>query len=110
MNTSWVMLTIFFSTGEHMQDHPILCQSFEVADGVMSGDVMRDPNLVQAVVAQYQASGEGPLGQSLISSAYVPSMCGLSLPGSVRSSLLTLTVLQWLALLACLTPRLASSS
>lgn len=34
---------------------------------------MRDPNLVQAVVAQYQASREGPLGQSLISSAYVPS-------------------------------------
>lgn len=57
-----------------MQDHPILCQSFEVADGVMSGDVMRDPNLVQAVVAQYQATREGPLGQSLISSAYVPSM------------------------------------
>lgn len=56
-----------------MQDHPILCQSFEVADGVMSGDIMRDPNLVQAVVAQYQASREGPLGQSLISSAYVPS-------------------------------------
>lgn len=57
-----------------MQDHPILCQSFEVADGVMSGDVMRDPNLVQAVVAQYQATREGPLGQSLISCAYVPSM------------------------------------
>lgn len=56
-----------------MQDHPIICQSFEVADGVMSGDIMRDPNLVQAVVAQYQASREGPLGQSLISSAYVPS-------------------------------------
>ncbi|KAJ4390760.1 hypothetical protein N0V93_004358 [Gnomoniopsis smithogilvyi] len=60
------------NVGEHMQDHPILCQSFEVADGVMSGDVMRDPNLLQAVIAQYQTNREGPLGQSLISSAYVP--------------------------------------
>lgn len=56
-----------------MQDHPILCQSFEVNDGVMSGDVMRDPNLVGAVAAQYQATREGPLGQSLISCAFVPS-------------------------------------
>lgn len=58
-----------------MQDHPILCQSFEVADGVLSGDVMRNPDLVQAVIAQYQANREGPLGQSIISAAYVPSTC-----------------------------------
>lgn len=57
-----------------MQDHPIICQSFEVADGVLSGDIMRNQDIVQAVVAQYQASREGPLGQSTISCAFVPSM------------------------------------
>lgn len=74
-----------------MQDHPILCQSFEVADGVMSGDVMRDPNLLQAVIAQYQANREGPLGQSLISSAYVPSM-SRDIP-KLLESMLILTLL-----------------
>lgn len=94
-----------------MQDHPIICQSFEVADGVMSGDIMRDPNLVQAVVAQYQASREGPLGQSLISSAYVPSMYQLhSYTQLCRVDyLLTGLVSQWLVNPVSSTPRHAPS-
>ncbi|GAB1317361.1 hypothetical protein MFIFM68171_07571 [Madurella fahalii] len=64
------------NVGEHMQDHPIVCQSFEVADGTSSGDVMRDPAVVQALVGMYQASGDGPLGQSNISVAYAPLVDG----------------------------------
>lgn len=62
------------NVGRNLQDHPIVCESFEVADGVMSGDILRDPDLLNAIVAQYQSSQDGPLGQSIISSAYVPSM------------------------------------
>ncbi|KAM7196288.1 hypothetical protein V8F20_007128 [Naviculisporaceae sp. PSN 640] len=64
------------NVGEGAQDHPIVIQSFEVADGVVSGDVLRDPAVVQAVMELYQTSGEGPLGQSIISSAYLPMANG----------------------------------
>ncbi|KAG8163245.1 hypothetical protein KVR01_006542 [Diaporthe batatas] len=60
------------NVGCNLQDHPIVCESFEVADNIMSGDILRDPGLLEAVVSQYQASQDGPLGQSIISSAYVP--------------------------------------
>ncbi|OLN86276.1 Versicolorin B synthase 2 [Colletotrichum chlorophyti] len=60
------------NVGENVQDHPIVCQSFEVNDGVPSGDILRDGNILNAVVGQYQATREGPLGQSTISSAYAP--------------------------------------
>lgn len=59
--------------GRNLQDHPIVCESFEVADGIMSGDVLRDPDLLKAIVAQYQNAQDGPMGQSIISSAFVPS-------------------------------------
>ncbi|KAL6883820.1 GMC oxidoreductase [Trichoderma longibrachiatum] len=60
------------NVGEHLQDHPITCQSFEVKPGVLSGDVLRDPNVLGALLQQYQDGGKGPLGQSNISVAYVP--------------------------------------
>ncbi|KAJ4291454.1 hypothetical protein N0V88_006050 [Collariella sp. IMI 366227] len=66
------------NVGEHVQDHPIVCQSFEVADGIPSGDVLRDPNVLNALVGMYQAdnAGAGPLGQSVISVAYAPIVDG----------------------------------
>jgi choline dehydrogenase-like flavoprotein len=65
------------NVGEHLQDHPIVCQSFEVADGVPSGDVLRDPNVLQALIGMYQTGGgAGPLGQSIISVAYAPLVDG----------------------------------
>jgi choline dehydrogenase-like flavoprotein len=64
------------NVGEHIQDHPIVCQSFEVADGVPSGDVLRDGNILQALVGMYQTGGAGPLGQSVISVAYAPVVDG----------------------------------
>lgn len=64
------------NVGENLQDHPIVCQSFEVADGVPSGDVLRDANLLQALIGMYQSGGAGPLGQSVISVAYSPLVDG----------------------------------
>jgi choline dehydrogenase-like flavoprotein len=58
--------------GENVQDHPIVCQSFEVNDNTPSGDVLRDPNVLNALISQYKATGGGPLGQSNISGAFVP--------------------------------------
>ncbi|KAK4124291.1 GMC oxidoreductase [Parathielavia appendiculata] len=64
------------NVGEHLQDHPIVCQSFEVADGVPSGDVLRDPNVLQTLMGMYRSGGAGPLGQSIISVAYAPLVDG----------------------------------
>ncbi|KAG9253767.1 uncharacterized protein F5Z01DRAFT_127773 [Emericellopsis atlantica] len=60
------------SVGENLQDHPIVCQSFEVADGIVSGDVIRDPEVLNMLLGQYNTSREGPMGQSNISVAQVP--------------------------------------
>ncbi|KAK2016481.1 GMC oxidoreductase [Colletotrichum eremochloae] len=60
------------NVGENVQDHPLVCQSFEVNDGVPSGDVLRDGNVLNTVVGQYQATREGPMGQSTLTSAYLP--------------------------------------
>ncbi|KAL7822819.1 GMC oxidoreductase [Trichoderma gracile] len=60
------------NVGENLQDHPITCQSFEVNPDVLSGDALRDPNVLGALLQQFQDGGKGPLGQSNISVAYVP--------------------------------------
>ncbi|KAK3989735.1 Versicolorin B synthase [Cladorrhinum sp. PSN332] len=61
------------NVGTNVQDHPIVCQSFEVGPETPSGDIMRDPAVLQALIDLYLSSGgEGPLGQSTISVAYAP--------------------------------------
>ncbi|KAL7796478.1 hypothetical protein V8C37DRAFT_371821 [Trichoderma ceciliae] len=60
------------NVGENLQDHPIACQSFEVNPEIPSGDVLRDSNLLNALIEQFQDGGKGPLGQSNISVAYSP--------------------------------------
>lgn len=60
------------SVGEHLQDHPVTCQSFEVNEGIISSDVLRDPAILNTLVQQYQATREGPLGQSNITVTYAP--------------------------------------
>ncbi|KAH6607374.1 gmc oxidoreductase [Trichoderma cornu-damae] len=60
------------NVGENLQDHPIACQSFEVNPGVPSSDVLRDPDVLNALIQQYKDGGKGPLGQSNISVAYSP--------------------------------------
>ena len=61
------------AVGENLQDHPLTSISFEVKEGVMTGELMRDPNFVQAVTQMYSDSKTGPLcGGGLGSYAFVP--------------------------------------
>ncbi|KAK4460012.1 hypothetical protein QBC42DRAFT_230382 [Cladorrhinum samala] len=61
------------NVGTNVQDHPIVCQSFEVKPHTPSGDVLRDPEIVRSLIELYTTSGgQGPLGQSTISVAYAP--------------------------------------
>ncbi|KAL1900082.1 hypothetical protein Cpir12675_001083 [Ceratocystis pirilliformis] len=61
------------NVGERVQDHPIVCQSMEVVDGINSSDVLRDPVILGAAMATFQDGGKGPLGESIISTAFVPA-------------------------------------
>lgn len=47
--------------GENLQDHVLASVSFEIADNQVSGDIMRDPVIVQAVAKLYQETHTGPL-------------------------------------------------
>jgi choline dehydrogenase-like flavoprotein len=60
------------NVGENLQDHAIVAQSFEVNDGIPTGDLFRSPDILNAVVAQYQTNGAGPLGSSTLCSSYMP--------------------------------------
>ncbi|PHH76209.1 hypothetical protein CDD82_4077 [Ophiocordyceps australis] len=77
------------NVGEHLQDHPLVPENFEVVDGVATMDLLRDPAIMQAVAAQYQASRDGPLGQHVISSAYISmgASCGTWTPEARRQLL-----------------------
>ena len=58
--------------GENLQDHGIVCASFEVADGVPSGDMMRDPQVFQAMMKAYETARAGPMCSAPMSSAFMP--------------------------------------
>jgi choline dehydrogenase-like flavoprotein len=60
------------NVGEHLQDHAMVPQSFEVNDNIPSADVARDPNVLDAILQLYNTTSEGPLGQSTMSAAYTP--------------------------------------
>ena len=58
--------------GENLQDHCFSTVSFEVADGQISADVVRDPGVVEALTKLYQETKTGPLSAVPFSLAYVP--------------------------------------
>lgn len=58
--------------GENFQDHCFMTVSFKVADGHISGEVVRDPAVVEALLKQYQETRTGPLSGIPFSLAYVP--------------------------------------
>lgn len=62
--------------GENLQDHSFSHVSFEVADGQVSGDVLRDPNVLQGLIKLYQETHGGPLSGMPISIAYLPLVDG----------------------------------
>ena len=41
------------AVGENLQDHPMTSVSYEVNEGVMTGELVRDPKFVQAVTNMY---------------------------------------------------------
>jgi choline dehydrogenase-like flavoprotein len=58
--------------GENLQDHAIAAPCFEVADDQISADIMRDPNIIQAVLQQYMTTKAGPLVGIPISMTMLP--------------------------------------
>ena len=59
--------------GENLQDHLTCGLSYEVKDGVMTADVMRDPAVIQQVMELYQSTKSGPLANGGgYSFAYTP--------------------------------------
>jgi choline dehydrogenase-like flavoprotein len=58
--------------GENFQDHMMAGISYEVKDGVPTGDVMRDPAVITKVMEQYQTSRSGPLADTGGLFAYTP--------------------------------------
>lgn len=58
--------------GENLQDHAIAAPCFEIADDLISADIMRDPNIVQAVLQQYMTTKTGPLVGIPVSMTMLP--------------------------------------
>ncbi|KFY35643.1 hypothetical protein V494_05730 [Pseudogymnoascus sp. VKM F-4513 (FW-928)] len=60
--------------GENLQDHGFVPFGYEVADGLPSGDMGRDPIVAAAAMAAYQKDGSGPLGMAPFVSAFMPCL------------------------------------
>lgn len=60
--------------GENLQDHGMVTFPYEVADGLPSGDMVRDPEIFAAAMAAWQKDGSGPLGRSPFISAFMPCL------------------------------------
>lgn len=58
--------------GENLQDHGIVPLEYEVAYGIPSGDMARDPAVAAIAMAAYQEDGSGPLGMAPFISASCP--------------------------------------
>lgn len=64
--------------GENLQDHRIVTFGYEIAEGLLSGDVARDPAVAAAALAAsalaaYRKDGSGPLGMAPFVSASCPA-------------------------------------
>jgi choline dehydrogenase-like flavoprotein len=64
------------AVGENLQDHPLTSISFEIADGQVSSDIARDPNVVQSLLKLYAETNGGPLAGMPVSMAYLPFVNG----------------------------------
>lgn len=71
--------------GENLQDHGFVPFGYEVADGLPSGDMSRDPVVAAAAMASYEKDGSGPLGFLPLVSAFMPC---LDFPPDERTQLL----------------------
>ncbi|KAB8264675.1 hypothetical protein BDV32DRAFT_135116 [Aspergillus pseudonomiae] len=58
--------------GENLQDHCMSTINFEAAEGQISGDIARDPNVIQSLVELDEKTRAGPLTGMPLSVAYLP--------------------------------------
>lgn len=70
--------------GENLQDHPLVGLSFEAADNVLTGDILRDPKEFEGAIAEYNNSKTGFLTAATFCSAFMPVMDFLDGNGQVR--------------------------
>ncbi|KAJ5175434.1 CAZyme family AA3 [Penicillium canariense] len=59
------------NVGENLQEHGFVPFSWEVAEGQMTGEALRNPEIAAGAMAAWQQSGAGPLGLCAIASAYM---------------------------------------
>ncbi|KAI3158190.1 CAZyme family AA3 [Penicillium roqueforti] len=59
------------NVGENLQEHGFVPFSWEVAEGQMTGEALRNPEIAGAAMAAWQQSGAGPLGLCSLASAYM---------------------------------------
>ncbi|KAL7622876.1 hypothetical protein AAE478_006555 [Parahypoxylon ruwenzoriense] len=71
------------NVGENLQDHGFVPFSWEVAEPMTSGDQMRNPSVVRAVMGAYQEAKAGPLSVNSLASAFFPLQNQDLTPGSV---------------------------
>lgn len=60
------------AVGENLQDHAFATISVEVKDGQISGDMARDPAVIEALVKQYMETRGGMLSGIPLSLAFTP--------------------------------------
>lgn len=60
--------------GENLQDHPLVGLSFEAADHIATGDILRDPMVFEAALAEYNESKTGFMTAATFCSAFMPIM------------------------------------
>ena len=67
--------------GENLQDHVMTGVCLEVADGIPTTDMIRDPNVISWAMNLYQTEKTGPLSASFNSASFMPVVDFLSAPG-----------------------------
>ncbi|KAF9872915.1 aryl-alcohol dehydrogenase [Colletotrichum karsti] len=59
------------NVGENLQDHGLVPCSWELADGQVSGDMMKDPGIMAEAISAYEQSKDGPLAEFPFMSSYL---------------------------------------
>jgi len=59
------------NVGENLQEHGFVPFSWEVAEGQVTGEVLRNPEIAKGAMEAWQQLGAGPLGLCPIASAYM---------------------------------------
>lgn len=60
------------NVGENLQDHGLIPFGWEVADGLVSGDVIKNPEVAADAMKAYMTARAGPMGQAPFVSSFIP--------------------------------------